>query len=266
MWRSCAGLTVHLLALSRHLWPDEGGFAMVARYWDTGGRYLYGPQWVDRPPGLLLVFDAADHLGPFGVRLTATAVGVALVAAVAWAADAAGGPTAARWAAWAGFAFASSVLSAQALNGELAAALFVSLSVGAVLRAVPAAPGRAQTWAMGSVAGACASAAVLVKQNFVDGFAFAAVVLLVGTVASTNGRRYRPSTVAAAASAYVLGAAAPVAATAGWAITQHRGGQLLYAMSGFRTDADRVMARLHRGLRRRLAPIPAGSACGAEGW
>src|SRR4051812_2127998 len=135
---ACAAtLTVHLFALSRDLWPDEGGFAMIARYWHTGGGYLYGPQWVDRPPGLLLLFDAADHLGAYGVRLTAAAVAVMVVAALAWAAEPVGGQPAARWTAWATFAFASSVmLDTQALNGELAAALFVSVSVGALLRAV----------------------------------------------------------------------------------------------------------------------------------
>ncbi|MFL6132893.1 MAG: hypothetical protein ACJ72A_08825, partial [Nocardioidaceae bacterium] len=61
----------HLLFLSRELVADEGGFAMVARASRAGGPYLYGRQWVDRPPALMVVFDLAQHLGPFGGRLTA---------------------------------------------------------------------------------------------------------------------------------------------------------------------------------------------------
>jgi hypothetical protein len=134
------------------------------------------------------------------------------------------------------------MLSAQELNGELAAALFVSVSVGAVLRAATVA-GRAHCGLLGWMAGACAASAVLIKQNFVDGFAFAAVLLVVGSATSTNRLRYRPAAVIAAAAGFVLGAAAPVAATAVWAITHHRLGQLLYAMFGFRADAEQVMAR-----------------------
>jgi len=36
---------------------------MVARQWQGGGSSLYGDQWVDRPPLLLLIFKAADGLG-----------------------------------------------------------------------------------------------------------------------------------------------------------------------------------------------------------
>src|SRR3954447_21047056 len=66
---ACAAtLGVHLLSLTRRLGPDEGGFAMVARYAGTSGSYLYGPQWVDRPPGLIGLFALADRIGPYGVR------------------------------------------------------------------------------------------------------------------------------------------------------------------------------------------------------
>src|SRR4051794_33427933 len=54
-------VAVHLLFLSRRLGDDEGGYAMVARYWGQPGHYLYGPQWVDRPPLLILVFWVGDH-------------------------------------------------------------------------------------------------------------------------------------------------------------------------------------------------------------
>ena len=127
---------------------------MVARYAGTSGGYLYGPQWVDRPPGLIGLFALADRLGPYGVRLTAALLAVGLVAAVAWAADAVGGKAAARWAAWTGFAFVSSVLlQAQRLNGELAAATFVAVSIAAVLHALLVSTTRTQTVLLGMLAG-----------------------------------------------------------------------------------------------------------------
>ena len=185
-----------LLSLTRQLGPDEGGFAMVARYAGTSGGYLYGPQWVDRPPGLIALFAVADHLGPYGVRLTAAVLAVGLVAAVAWAAEAVGGRAAARWAAWTGFAFASSVLlQAQRLNGELAAATFVAVSIAAVLRALLVSTTRTRTALLGVLAGATAALAVLLKQSFVDAFVFAGVLLLAGSGTRVNRLTYRPSRV-----------------------------------------------------------------------
>ena len=238
-----ATLTVHLLSLTRQLGSDEGGFAMVARYWLDGGPFLYGPQWVDRPPGLIGLFAAADHLGPYGVRLTATVVAVGLVAALAWAADAVGGRPAARWAAWAGFAFGSStLLEAEQLNGELAAAMFVTVSVAALLRAVRVSTSRAHTLMLAVLAGASATLAVLMKQNFLDAFVFAAVLLTVGVANRTNRLTYRPVTVLATALGFGVGAAIPATATLAWATAHGGPGALAYAMFGFRTDAAAVMA------------------------
>jgi hypothetical protein len=239
-----ATLLVHLPWSSRELGSDEGGFAMVARYWLDGGPFLYGPQWVDRPPGLIGLFAAADRLGPYGVRLTATAVAVGLVAALAWAADAVGGRPAARWAAWAGFAFGSSaLLEAEQLNGELAAAMFVTVSVAALLRAVRVSTSRTHTAMFGVLAGASATLAVLMKQNFVDAFVFAAVLLTVGGMSRTNRLTYRPVTVLATVLAFGVGAAIPGAATLAWATAHGGPGALAYAVFGFRTDAGAVMAK-----------------------
>jgi hypothetical protein len=111
---------------------------------------------VGRPaPGLIALFATVEHLGPYGVRLGATLLAVGLVAALAWAAEGVGGRPAAKWAAWAGFAFGSSVLlEAQRLNGELAAATFVTVSVGAMLRAVRVSRSRTRTVLLGTLAGA----------------------------------------------------------------------------------------------------------------
>jgi hypothetical protein len=234
---------VHLLSLTQRLGSDEGGFAMVARHWQQAGGYLYGPQWVDRPPGLIAVFATVEHLGPYGVRLGATLLAVGLVAALAWAAEAVGGRPAAKWAAWAGFAFASSVLlEAQRLNGELAAAMFVTVSVGATLRAVRVSRSRTRTVLLGVLAGAAAMSGVLMKQNFVDGFVFAAVLVGVGLATRVNRLAYRPSQVLYVGAAFVAGALVPAAAAVAWA-RQHGGvGQLVYAVVGFRADASAVLA------------------------
>ena len=238
-----ATLSVHLLSLTRQLGSDEGGFAMVARHWRDGGGFLYGPQWVDRPPGLIALFDAAQRLGPYGVRITAALLAVALVAALACAAEAVGGRPAARWAAWTGFAFGSSVLlQAQRLNGELAAAVFVTVSVAAILRAVMVSTNRTHTVLLAVLAGATATTAVLMKQNFVDAFVFAAVLLAMGIATRSNRLTYPPRKVLMIAAAFASGVAIPSAVTLAWA-TGHGGiGALAYLMFGFRADASTVMA------------------------
>jgi hypothetical protein len=234
---------LHLMYLTRELGIDEGGFAVVARYARAGGPYLYGPSWVDRPPVLIGVFALAERLGPYGVRLMATLLAVLLVGSVALAARAVGGRSAAGWAAWTACALSSSVLlQAQRLNGELVAAAMVSVSVACLL-AVQNRPWRSGArLALSSLAGLAASAAFLSKQNFVDGFTFAVVLLGVGAW----GAHWRPARPAAPATATALGfaagAALPLAGTALWS-TEHGGpGTLLYAMFGFRSDAAAVMA------------------------
>ena len=248
-----ATLLVHLLSLTRQLGPDEGGFTMVARFWRHSGRYLYGPSWVDRPPALIGVFALAEHLGPYGVRLVAAGTAVALVAACAWTAESVGGRPAARWAAWVGFALASSVLlDAQALNGELIAALFVTLSLGCVLRSLRGSRGAAEAVGLGLAAGAAAMFAVLAKQNFVDGFVFATVLATLGVATRAARLTYRPHRVAATMVSFGLGAAVVVIAPVVWASTHAGVGALAFAMFGFRSEAMRVIthwsmsAPLHR--------------------
>lgn len=237
-----ATLVLHLLFLTRVLGSDEGGFAMVARYWREEGPYLYGPQWVDRPPGLLVVFEAAGALGPYGVRLTAGLLAVVMVAVVAWAAEAVGGAPAARWSAWATFALASSVLlEAEALNGELAAATLVALGVAALLRAVRAGSAAARL-GLGALSGAAATSAFLVKQNFVDVFVFAGVLLGLSLLTRENRAATPPRVVAVVIAGFVTGALVPATVTLVWAARRGRVDELGYAVFGFRADAAAVMA------------------------
>lgn len=237
-----ATAAVHLLFLSRALGSDEGGFSVVARHWNDGGPYLYGPQWVDRPPGLIAVFALAQHLGPYGVRLTATLVAVGLVAALAGAARIVGGGQAAGWTAWVAFALGSSVLlGSEQLNGELIAAMFVALGVAGVLYALRG-PAR---WAIvaGFASGIASAAAVLVKQNFGDGLVFAGVLVGVSVATRANRRAHDWKRSLKVAAAFFVGLLAICGVTLVWANGHGGLDALVYACLGFRADASAVMAR-----------------------
>ncbi|MDX6324768.1 MAG: hypothetical protein QOK15_1122 [Nocardioidaceae bacterium] len=234
----------HLLFLSQRLGDDEGGYAMVARFWGQPGHYLYGPQWVDRPPVLILVFAIGDHLGPYGVRLMAGVLATVLVIAAGYAAGAVRGRQAAGWAAWTALAFSSStLLQGEKLDGELVAATFVMVSMALLLHAgyVPA-PTRRITWlAVGS--GAAAVAAVFSKQNFLDGLVFAFVLWSMGRLQRRTSRAFAPDRRRAIARGYLAGAVTVSVLVLGWASIGGKLGALIYAMYGFRIDAAAVMAQ-----------------------
>lgn len=247
LWRGPARVVVaaaaaagglHLLFLGGDLTPDEGGYLEVARQWNVTGPYLYGHFWVDRPPGLLVLFHAAAVLGADGVGLVAASAAVVLVLAAGWAGWAAAGAGAARWSALVAAALGSSeLLGAHELDGELLAAPLVMLSVAAFMHAWRS---RSRWWlravlAVGS--GAVATYAVLVKQNFVDGLAFAAVLALVHLWRGWPPRSDQVRLVGA----FALGAAAVVGATVVWAQQYDRLDDLWYATYGFRMDAVRVL-------------------------
>ena len=239
-----ATLGLHALFLTRELGIDEGGFAVVARYSRAGGPYLYGPDWVDRPPGLIAVFGLAERLGPYGVRAAAALLALLLVGAVARAAQILAGRAAASWTAWTAFALSSSVLlQAQRLNGELVAASFVSVSVAAALGALRGAQRRGASLLLGGLSGAAASAAVLSKQNFVDGFVFVAVLLVLVGVQTARSPTTRIVPVRQVASAFIAGACLPLAAAAMWSADHGGPRALLFALFGFRSEAAAVMAR-----------------------
>jgi hypothetical protein len=247
VWRSparvvlAAALTsglLHLMFVPADLEPDEGGYLEVARQWNVAGPSLYGHLWVDRPPGLLVLFHAADLLGPYGVRLLAVVAAVVLVLSAGWAGFAAGGGRAARWSAIVAAALGSSeLLGAKELDGELLAAPLVMLSVALLLHAW----GSWSRWwlraAMAVASGGAAMYAVLVKQNFVDGLAFAGVLLLVHLL-RRSAPRIEPVRLAGA---FALGSLAVIGAVTGWAQQYGRLAELWYAMYGFRLDAMSVL-------------------------
>src|SRR3982750_230264 len=55
--------------VGRPLSPDEAGFLIVGGQWGEGSS-LYGDFWVDRPPVLVAIFEAAAAAAPplFGAR------------------------------------------------------------------------------------------------------------------------------------------------------------------------------------------------------
>jgi 4-amino-4-deoxy-L-arabinose transferase-like glycosyltransferase len=235
-----ATAVTHLCLVRRALGPDEGGFLVVARHWHDLGPYLYGPTWVDRPPGLIALFALAGHLGPWGVRLTMVALSVTLVALAATAARLVGGKSAAPWAAWTAYAIGSStLLQAEQLNGEYAAATFVCASMVLVLFALKQrsdqSTGRWMLTAVG--AGVAAAAAVTMKQNFFDAFVFAAVLLGGTALVDRTARRF----LAAIAAGFATGAAIVVAVTLAWSRARGGPAALMFAMYGFRARATEVM-------------------------
>ncbi|WP_116950380.1 hypothetical protein [Jiangella endophytica] len=233
-------LALHLLYVNGPLLSDEGGFAMVARWWGSGGDHLYGPQWVDRPPGLIAVFWVANLLGPHGVRIVAGLMATGFVLAAGWAGWAARGTRAAAWSAGTAFFLMNTpVTQTFALNGELVAATWTMISVAAWIHAVRRRPSRAAALRLGVLAGAAASMAVLTKQNFVD----AAVFLLVLGLAEGLIVRERRRRLLALGGCAAAGFALPALVAAGWAYAHTGLGDLVYAMYGFRVDASGVIAR-----------------------
>jgi 4-amino-4-deoxy-L-arabinose transferase-like glycosyltransferase len=185
-----------------------------------------------------VVFGAASALGPFGPRLVAAVCATALVGAGAWAARSVRGAQAAAWTAWTACALVSSpMLATYQLNGEIIAAPLVLLAAAAALHAVYRSDSATGRLLLGVLAGAAASAAMLVKQNFVDGLAFVGVLL----AAAVLLRRARVSNVLATGAGFLVGAAVPLAAAVWWAGTRGGVRALVYATYGFRRAASDVV-------------------------
>lgn len=225
-------IAAHLMFLGTTPGADEGGYAVVARYANDPGPYLYGPTFVDRPPLLILFFRLASLLGSDGPRILATIAAVVCVLASARAAYLIAGPRAARWATAITAGLSSSpLLQADNANGEIIAGAFVAASIALVLEADRLR--RDRPWQAGLAAvlsGAAALGALFVKQNFGDAIAFA-LVLAVGYL-TTRGR-----VLWTLCAAYALGAGAVVVWALIWSHDHHGVGALFYAMYGVRADA-----------------------------
>lgn len=187
------GLTIVAVAVMRvpslaaGLSPDEAGFLLVGGQWSPGTS-LYGDYWVDRPPVLVAIFGAADHLGgAVALRLlglVAIAITIALIAATA---GRLAGRVAAGWAAvTAGALLANPWLGVDHVNGELLAAPWTALGCYAAVRALE--PDRIDPrW--GWLSGAAVAMSVFTKQNLVDALVFAVVYAVVAVVRREIGPR-----------------------------------------------------------------------------
>lgn len=245
LWLTCAAVVaVRSVFVAQPIRSDEGGYLHAARHWAPGeGEFIYGDFHVDRPPLLMAFFRlAALWDTDAAIRVITIPVVVAIVLATARAAGLLAGPVAARWAAVVTAALmCSPALAADQADGVMFALLFVTGSIAAILHGWRAGDLRT-TVGWGLVAGVLAAAAPLAKQNFVDAFAFAGVLIAVSALRHP-GSRTRLGTLAAG---FGAGTVVVVAALAAWA---HLKGVAMDVMwedvIAFRVEAGQVLAASH---------------------
>ena len=171
--------------------PDEAGLFIIGEQWGPPGRSLYGDYWVDRPPliiwmyALIAPFVTIGHNpdGAFSsaIKLAGGAVAAVCVLLSFWLAKRVAPDS--RWTHWAAPVLTLALVSSPLLgmpstNGELLAIPFVLAGLALL---APALVRPSHRWAplTGFAAGACAMAAAMVKQNFVDVFVFAIIAFVV---------------------------------------------------------------------------------------
>jgi hypothetical protein len=188
---------------------DEGGFLFVAGRWGSSTTQLYGDQWVDRPPALMLAFKAVSV---FGESLVAARIASLVVAAVAIAAAYVAGwlvgrrPGALAAALVLAGLSANYAINAYQLSGEGIATALMITSCAMVTGALTEGLRARSAGTLGVAAGATACLAVLVKQNFLDAAVYAVALLVL-----QRWSRWR------LALTYGAGFVGPLALTAVWA-------------------------------------------------
>lgn len=239
------GLAMALRApfLQRVAFPDEAGLLIVARNWHEGGANLYGSLFVDRPPLLLLFYQAADALGGLeAARLMGLLAVVVVVAAAGWIGHSLAGRRGTAWAALAAAALvANPMIGTTEINAELLGAPLTLLSVGLLLAGTRPPVRRPLGWARTlqiALAGASGAAAVLVKQNLLDALVFGAALAL--TAALTGRWPWARSHVVLVVG--IVGALLPLGITSVWAATEGPGlGVLWETLYAFRVDASHAI-------------------------
>jgi 4-amino-4-deoxy-L-arabinose transferase-like glycosyltransferase len=233
-----AAVVAALLALATRvafwgtpLTADEGGYAQIARLWDSGVA-LYGGAWVDRPQGLLLVYRGLLELGggsTESLRIVAAAVSMLMVVATVVVAVRICGTLEAIAAGLLLATFAASpFIEAFTLSGELLAAFPAVLSLLAFTVYLQR---RRVAWL--AVAGLLTGCAVMIKQSAFDaGLAALAFLLL------TERKR------ALSVSIFVLMALVPVVIAASTAPTH----DWWNAVVAYRAEGDSLLtgSPLHR--------------------
>jgi dolichol-phosphate mannosyltransferase len=235
--------------LDTPLGNDEGGLAYIASSWNDDGPFLYGDSFIDRPPGLLLIFRlAAATGGTAAVRTIGVVAAILLILIVTMLVRELGGNRPAKWgAALTGLMASSAAMGATFLPAE---ALAVLPSAGSVLLLVIAARLPRPRAKLLFAAGALAIISLLVKQSFGDAL-IAGVVFL--AAAGLLGRFPKRDLLKAAA-AYSLGALTVIAALETWEhVTGAPNGAMSYALIGFRLDGLDALAGSAGGLPGRFA-------------
>lgn len=234
---AAAATALRMPFLRAPLSVDEAGALVVARAWGNG-RGLYTDVFIDRPQGVIALFQRWDvltggHLA--AVRVLAIVAGIATVVGAATVARALSG----SWRAGAAAAWLVAVLAASAAiegyaaNGELLAGACTvpAMAVGAlvVVRRIPA------PWMV--AAGALAATGLTIKQSGFDALVALGAWIAVAGVLGWHDRRRA----AALAGWLALGAGSVLAITAvhgaslGW-------DAYAYAMWGFRSHARSAVA------------------------
>jgi 4-amino-4-deoxy-L-arabinose transferase-like glycosyltransferase len=230
----------------RSLSPDEAGYLIVGGQWSHGSS-LYGDYWVDRPPALVAIFEAADALGGavplrlFGALAALLTVVLSGVLGRIAAPERRSAPL--LTAGTAAVCVATPLFGGTVVNGELLGMPFL---VAGILAYVAAAASRHQKrgLALSLAAGAAGAVGALVKQSLVDVFVVAAVLVLTSGAA----RRKVPGLLA--------GALATTALVVVWASARGTAPADLWdAVVTFRIDAARELAGTHGKAPGRLAGL-----------
>lgn len=219
--------------LGRALGPDEGGYLMVGFAWHEGTS-LYGPYWVDRPPVLVAIFDAADALGGTVALRLLGALATVLVVVLAGVLGRSAAPerrSAPLLTAGAAAVFVTTPLfGGTVVDGEVLGLPFVLAGITAYVASAASRSTR-RGIVLALVAGLCGALAVLVKQSLVD-VGVVAVVLL---VTSRQARRSFP--------AFLASTVVTVVVVAGLAWLRGTSPADLWdAVVTFRFEAGRVLA------------------------
>jgi 4-amino-4-deoxy-L-arabinose transferase-like glycosyltransferase len=232
----------HDAALGR----DEGGVAMVARDWHSGGPFAFGSLFLDRPPLLVALYKLVGA-GQDGIRVLGAIAALLLVLTSTLLAVRLGGRKAAPWAAGIGAVLASTFAIRSVFTpAELLAVVPSSASVLLLLVALERESRR--LWLFAG-AGALAATALLVKQSFGDALVAGAVAIAAGKLLGLSWRE-----TARRAGAYLAGVLALFVALVIWALaTQISAHDVWYAMFGFRIDS--VDALVSHGLETRLSTL-----------
>ena len=231
-------VAVRLPLLARPPSPDEAGFLLVGSQWHSGGTSLYGDYWVDRPPLLITIFQAADAAGGLvALRLIGCLAALLTVLGAAHLARQLAGPRAAVWSALTAAALLVSPLTgSMAVNGELLAAPFVVWGIVAVVHALRV---RRHHALLAVAAGSALVCSVLVKQNFAD----IGVFVVVATAIALFRRELTGAQARTLLAWFAVGAGTTLGVVSVWTLLHGTSLAGAYdAMFPFRVEAGRLLA------------------------